>query len=252
MKHSYDIGELKMKRLINIESVKRCIENGINTASEIGKTLNFSCSSIFSFCKRNNIKLCKKQSGGKNCINMTGQKLKNGVEILERVQSDKELSTSRSKLAKWKCKCPCGKIFESVGADIRTNRIKTCGCRISIKTKRNWQGGKFVSKKYWQVLNNNASQRKLVVSVNIDYLDLLLEKQNFKCALSDVDLIFNSSSLLHTASLDRIDSSIGYIEGNVQWVHKHINFMKKDYKNEYFIELCRKVAFKNEKSPRVE
>lgn len=45
-----------------------------------------------------------------------------------------------------------------------------------------------------------------------------------------------------TASLDRIDSSKGYIEGNVQWVHKRINKMKLDDSDTEFIEWCRLIA----------
>mgnify|MGYP007044016634 CR=1 FL=1 len=47
---------------------------------------------------------------------------------------------------------------------------------------------------------------------------------------------------INTASLDRIDSSKGYIEGNVQWVHKDINWMKQDFNEEYFIFLCSEIT----------
>ena len=36
--------------------------------------------------------------------------------------------------------------------------------------------------------------------------------------------------------------SKGYHLNNIQWVHKDINFMKGNLNNEYFIELCKKVA----------
>jgi hypothetical protein len=44
-----------------------------------------------------------------------------------------------------------------------------------------------------------------------------------------------------------IDSSKGYIEGNIQWVHKDINNMKWDFTQEEFINYCKLVAnnFKN-------
>lgn len=44
-----------------------------------------------------------------------------------------------------------------------------------------------------------------------------------------------------TASLDRIDSSLGYIEGNVQWINKEINYMKMDLPQDKFIEWCEKI-----------
>lgn len=43
-------------------------------------------------------------------------------------------------------------------------------------------------------------------------------------------------------SIDRINSDIGYEEGNIQWVDKRINMMKGSLSNEEFIELCTKVA----------
>jgi hypothetical protein len=48
-----------------------------------------------------------------------------------------------------------------------------------------------------------------------------------------------------TASADRIDSSRGYVEGNVQWVHKWINLMKLDHSQHDFISYCAAVAIHN-------
>jgi len=41
-----------------------------------------------------------------------------------------------------------------------------------------------------------------------------------------------------TASLDRINNDLGYIEGNVQWVHKDVNRMKWAFTQDRFLELC--------------
>lgn len=45
-----------------------------------------------------------------------------------------------------------------------------------------------------------------------------------------------------TASLDRIDSSKGYIEGNVQWIHKELQHMKRNLEDSEFIRICEEVA----------
>lgn len=74
-------------------------------------------------------------------------------------------------------------------------------------------------------------------------------QQNRKCALSGIDIDFKKGNDvkrgLQTASLDRIDSSKGYIVGNVQWVHKDINFMKGTLSNNQFLELCNLVSKHN-------
>ena len=44
-----------------------------------------------------------------------------------------------------------------------------------------------------------------------------------------------------TASLDRIDSKKGYIEGNVQWVHKNVNKMKMDLDEKEFFSIVKQV-----------
>ena len=70
--------------------------------------------------------------------------------------------------------------------------------------------------------------------------DLFL-KQNRQCALTGLPLTI----AMHgngNASLDRIDSLLGYEEGNVQWVHKHINLMKNALDENYFIKMCSLVA----------
>ena len=75
-----------------------------------------------------------------------------------------------------------------------------------------------------------------------DLADLLIE-QDFKCALSGVPI--QAMEIKNNASLDRIDSSKGYVAGNVQWVLVEINMMKQQYSQEKFIELCCAVANKD-------
>jgi hypothetical protein len=77
----------------------------------------------------------------------------------------------------------------------------------------------------------------------------LFLKQNRKCSISGESILF--SKWLHkkgerpTASLDRIDSTKGYIEGNVQWVHKDINMMKSNHTTKKFFNWCKKVCLHN-------
>lgn len=75
----------------------------------------------------------------------------------------------------------------------------------------------------------------------------LLEQQSCCCALSGVPIEF--ATTLHaakhgsgTASLDRIDSGVGYVAGNVQWLHKKINWMKHTLEVSRFVEWCARVA----------
>lgn len=69
-------------------------------------------------------------------------------------------------------------------------------------------------------------------------------KQNNKCALSGMSIGWSKTGLTATASIDRIDSSEGYLMENVQLVHKDVNFMKQQFDQTYFIEMCKAIADK--------
>lgn len=56
---------------------------------------------------------------------------------------------------------------------------------------------------------------------------------------------------MQTASLDRKDSLKGYTIDNIQWLHKDVNQMKRNYSEEYFINTCLKIA-ENYKNNNIE
>ena len=89
----------------------------------------------------------------------------------------------------------------------------------------------------------SAELRNIKWDLEYEYLADLLIEQDFKCALTgwDIDALSVGNN---TASLDRIDSSVGYVKENVQWVHKMVNMSKQQYSQEDFIEMCLAVANK--------
>ena len=83
------------------------------------------------------------------------------------------------------------------------------------------------------------------MNINIEYAWELFLTQNKKCALTGIDLIFESNSKNSTqrnASLDRIDNTKGYIKGNIQWVDKRLNVMKMDLSLDFFLNACKMVT----------
>ena len=70
----------------------------------------------------------------------------------------------------------------------------------------------------------------------------MFDSFNGKCALSDWPI--EITYLAHTASVDRIDSSIGYIPSNIQWVHSMVNMCKNKYDENKFIEMCEAISIK--------
>ena len=95
-------------------------------------------------------------------------------------------------------------------------------------------------------IKQNAIKQNLEYSIDNQYLWDLFLKQNKKCVLSGVPLKFTDHTRTSefrcetTASLDRIDSNVGYVVGNVRWVHKDINRIRWAFDDETFLEWCRK------------
>ena len=62
-------------------------------------------------------------------------------------------------------------------------------------------------------------------NISIEDAGDVLKEQNYKCALSGIPILANGDFDKITASLDRIDNSIGYEKNNIQWVNKNINMI---------------------------
>lgn len=142
-------------------------------------------------------------------------------------------------------RCDCGQERHVYPADLRSGRVVSCGCKRHWKGKESptWRGHGDLSGLHWQRINQGAKVRGIKVEVSIEQVWELFQCQGGKCALTGVPLAFGvNKGEETTASLDRIDSSQSYTLGNLQWVHKDINVMKRDLPQDSFIEWCRKVA----------
>lgn len=141
--------------------------------------------------------------------------------------------------AKIKCKCECGRVnLVSCYTLVKGTSTKCLFCGNSLKKDKNpsWKGYGEVSGKIFSKLKRDAIKRNIHFDVTLEYLDELYKKQNKKCALTGLELCMLYTE--QTASVDRIDSLKGYTKENVQWVHKDINMMKKNYSEDYFIKMC--------------
>ena len=91
-----------------------------------------------------------------------------------------------------------------------------------------------------------AATRHIEFNVSQQYLWDLYESQGRCCAITG-DSIPN----IKKASLDRIDSNLPYIEGNVQWVSKQANLSKHIMTMEELYEFCRKVLNHANQQPSI-
>lgn len=154
-----------------------------------------------------------------------------------------ELQKNKNGHIKFLCECECGNKKEVFGTHLRENKIVSCGCKNKVKGVNGDIWYQITSRK----VNKRSKRSKLDFNITKDYLNNLFEEQEEKCKLSGLPITLPKkwNDKNYTASLDRIDSSIGYIMGNVQWVHKHVNVMKNIYPQEMFIYICKKIADSN-------
>lgn len=170
-------------------------------------------------------------------IDLTGMKFGNWLVV--------KAFESKIKPLKWECICDCGKTKIIVGRSLKNGSSKSCGClRDAINSNKKWKGFEEISGTYFGSLEQGAKKRNIKFSITIDYVWSIFLKQNRKCALSGIDIHFAKNIKKDgrgTASLDRINSTLGYVENNVQWVHKDLNYMKQELCENYFFDLCKKV-----------
>ena len=158
--------------------------------------------------------------------------------------------TDRKKEGKgwlWQFRCDCGNLTEKYGSEIARNHgAQHCGCKKPTRGPDTTAGHGGITGKKWSSIIYNASRRGLDVEVTIEEVAAIYENQGGRCALSNLPISLPlRTSDLGTASLDRIDSSLGYVRGNVQWLHKDVNRAKSAMTDDAFIALCRAVAQHN-------
>lgn len=142
-----------------------------------------------------------------------------------------------------KCTCPLGTEKWINKSSLVCGYTVGCGCvnKESVK-KRCFTGYEQISGKFWTRIKKQGYKRGLEFTCSIEQAWELYLIQDGKCSLTGIELTFGVDGGEITASLDRIDSTKGYIEGNIQWVHKYLNWAKRSHSQEYFIELCTLVA----------
>ena len=88
----------------------------------------------------------------------------------------------------------------------------------------------------------NISKRTKELDVSVEDLKEVWENQKGICPYLGIELHLNSYGKIKkdpitSASLDRIDSSKGYVKGNLQWISRAMNYLKNDMSEQQVFEI---------------
>jgi hypothetical protein len=139
---------------------------------------------------------------------------------------------------------------------LETPQPKMCSCESGRcrkclqrgRTRRYLNQRKGHLQKAWVAMQRRSRKRNTVNELTASNLEDLWQEQRGLCALSGYPLLHChdednlAMSALFNASVDRIDSALGYIAGNVQLVGTRMNLMKGDKSNSEFWSFCSKVT----------
>lgn len=139
----------------------------------------------------------------------------------------------------WLFKCDCGKFKVIEKTNATKGTCKSCGC---LANEISGDGYKGLTVFMWSRIKRSAKYRGLKVNLTAEEAYRLYIEQNGKCKLTGIDISLGCLKDKPTASLDRKNSKLNYSVENCQWIHKDVNFMKQEYLDEYFIEMCKLVS----------
>lgn len=148
-----------------------------------------------------------------------------------------------NKKVHWNVEClSCTKRYHVAADSLRKNTLGCADCARVNAPKGNksiyWRGGRHISSIFLSNVKRGARKRNIECHVTLEDLDALWEKQNGRCAYTNRELILGHEC---TASLDRIDSSIGYQTGNIQFLHKDVNVSKWAMSEDDFFGMIREI-----------
>lgn len=116
-----------------------------------------------------------------------------------------------------------------------------------IEIQNKWQDNNFLQFRLTSA-RARARVKNIPFEIDVAYLQSLLDQQENKCFYSGIEMELNRAGT-YTASVDRVDSSKGYVKGNVVFVISAVNTMKNDLLEKEFLSIIESV-YKN-KNPKI-
>ena len=230
---------MKCKDVLTEELLVQELIANLKSLAKLSEEVGYSKQTIIKYCKKYDIYEDVKDARYKaRLVNNPDDDLSN--RTFGKLTVKHVVSPDAHGKRRWSCKCACGRTKMINASSLKRGLTKSCGyCSIV-----NFKGYEDVSGSWFRRLKYHAEERGLQFDIIAKDVYELWLRQNKKCALSGVDVFFcrNQDKSIQTASLDRIDNSEGYKEGNIQIIHKRLNRIKSVLDNDELIFWCNLVA----------
>lgn len=189
----------------------------------------------------------------------------NGKELLNNICKcceEKELENSEWKDGKLKCRI-CGEYNDPSNfsksksyASSRDNhdyRCNDCKKKQNQERRNNYSDDRKIEAlliSRFHGAKDRAKNKDIPFDLTLEFLKELLIRQNYKCAISDLELTFNLDNGRNpfNVSLDQIDPNKGYVKENIQLVCMSVNQLKSDFDMDTVIKICSAVVRNNKEN----
>ena len=153
------------------------------------------------------------------------------------------------KLVYWKCKCDCGNYKEVSTANLNGNIVKSCGCYRN--EFRKLKGKQASLNRLFGSYKSTANRKGLDFELDINRFLLLVTSRCEYCGIEPSNTFKpahyddrDPERWFTYNGIDRIDSSVGYIDGNVVPCCTTCNFAKRTMSRVDFLSWVNRV-YKN-------
>lgn len=151
-------------------------------------------------------------------------------------------------IATWKCRCDCGKEAIVRGAELRRGHVISCGCyRVEQRTKHTALGGGAHTSWLYSKCKSDAKRKGIIFDLsNEDFVELI-SGACFCCGRKGTNTMRHSAikGEYKYNGIDRIDSTLGYVRGNVRSACWRCNRAKNDTTDEEYWEWLRLIMNHN-------
>ena len=164
--------------------------------------------------------------------------------VVRLAESYRSWSGNRLSVRKqWLVKCDCGNEFPTSGTKLRRGDVLMCRSCASALRPQSQLKLRGIEKVFNRVVGQRAKRKGILVDLPLDVFEKLIVQNCHYCGThpSSRNYLGNKTTAVELNGIDRIDSSKGYVIGNVVPCCKRCNQAKNDMTCDEFLEWVNRV-----------